>query len=522
MCRPCGKRFCIVNRLLYGDSRLLSADGVETMSDKIAVISMVKNESDIIESFIRYYAAFADCIIIADHNSDDGTWEIMEKLKAEYPFLITSRVEQMGYIQSEIMTNLMESVANDYRADWILPMDADEFLLSEGQDDVRIVLGNCSDNVLLLPWIDHEVPEACYDRKQCILNLPCRRAIKTRDMNKVIVRGDYIRNGAWRLKQGNHGLEAVTPNCDEPSYSACDDLVVAHFPFRSKEQYISKNVLGWLANVAAYSKHTHFAHHWKKAFDRIVAGDVTIPDIGESKELGCIVKEKIALKYPIDRKNAILGCVLHLSERVFNEYAVMKTLNNAPEVNLYMLVTDDFDALVVTVESLLKQTFTDWRLYLILPDDIDSEVENELNNIDDRISSVTKGSMYQYKGNFVKFLEPGVELNSSHLSDQLVPLINHADVDVSYSNGEKREGYIGVNTHGHNNCSGNNMIKLFRQHGYRLSGGISSFLFRELDAGLVLSDYIDGEKWQSASILENLLRDRFVYVEEAITLKVNS
>ena len=62
------------------------------MSEKIAVISMVKNEADIIESFVRYYATFADYIIIADHNSDDGTWEILEKLRDRLvPFLIEYR-----------------------------------------------------------------------------------------------------------------------------------------------------------------------------------------------------------------------------------------------------------------------------------------------------------------------------------------------------------------------------------------------------------------------------------------------
>ena len=45
------------------------------MSEKIAVISMMKNEADIVESFVRYYATFADCIIVADHNSNDGTWD---------------------------------------------------------------------------------------------------------------------------------------------------------------------------------------------------------------------------------------------------------------------------------------------------------------------------------------------------------------------------------------------------------------------------------------------------------------
>ena len=494
-------------------------DKERAMSEKIAVISMMKNEADIVESFVRYYAAFADCIIIADHNSNDGTWEILEMLKAEYPFLVTTTVEQMEYIQSEIMTSLMELAANEFLADWILPMDADEFLLSEVNDDIRTVLESCWDNVLLLPWVNHEVPEDCYDRSRFLLNQPCRRAVRPLDACKVIVKGDYIRNNTWRLQQGNHGLEAVAPNSNVPDYSDSKKLILAHFPFRSKEQYISKNALGWLTNIARFSKHTHFASHWKKEFDKIAAGDINIPDIGQSIEIGNIVKDLIPLKYSAIGGNNVLSYILKLSEKVFNEYAVMKALDHAPKINLYMIVNGDFDALAITMESLIKQTFTDWKLHLILLSGIDSEIIEALNNIDSRIKTVKLSYLCKCDWNFVKFLEAGVQMNCVHLANQIIPMINHSDVDVSYSNAEKREGYIVLNTNGHNCCEGNNMIELLRKNDYRLSGGIASFLFRELGAEFNPVNYINRDKWNAMAIIETFLANRFIYVEEEYTLK---
>ncbi len=44
---------------------------------------MVKNEMDIIESFVRHTLGFADLLIVADHKSTDRTREILESLQAE-------------------------------------------------------------------------------------------------------------------------------------------------------------------------------------------------------------------------------------------------------------------------------------------------------------------------------------------------------------------------------------------------------------------------------------------------------
>ena len=53
------------------------------MENKIAVITMVKNESDIIESFARHALSYADVLLVVDHNSTDETRKILELLQAE-------------------------------------------------------------------------------------------------------------------------------------------------------------------------------------------------------------------------------------------------------------------------------------------------------------------------------------------------------------------------------------------------------------------------------------------------------
>ena len=58
---------------------------------KIASISMVKNEADIIESFVRHTLRFVDVMYIIDHLSTDNTWIILNNLQAEGLPLILSR-----------------------------------------------------------------------------------------------------------------------------------------------------------------------------------------------------------------------------------------------------------------------------------------------------------------------------------------------------------------------------------------------------------------------------------------------
>ncbi|MDD6127049.1 MAG: glycosyltransferase family 2 protein [Veillonellaceae bacterium] len=65
---------------------------------KIVAISMVKNEMDIIESFVRHTLGFADLLIVADHKSTDRTREILESLQAEGLPLIIEDVAQARHV----------------------------------------------------------------------------------------------------------------------------------------------------------------------------------------------------------------------------------------------------------------------------------------------------------------------------------------------------------------------------------------------------------------------------------------
>ena len=89
----------------------------------IAAISMVRNEADIIESFVRHTLTFADRLFIGDHNSTDNTVKIIERLKSEgLPISVINLPDIIGHEQAEITTMLMEAAfevtTDGYTVNW--------------------------------------------------------------------------------------------------------------------------------------------------------------------------------------------------------------------------------------------------------------------------------------------------------------------------------------------------------------------------------------------------------------------
>ena len=216
------------------------------MAKKIIVVSMAKNEADIIESFVRYYMTFVDGMIIVDHNSDDDTGKILTKLQKDYPLLLVDQLKTIEHVQSEVMTNLVKIAANELNADWILPFDIDEFLIPKViGDDCRDIINKITDDVVSLDWVDHELVDTEHDMDKFLLSRLCNRSATMHTMKKVFLKGSFVRHNDIRLTQGNHGVRIQSEDGTEVLVPARrnPELVLAHFPFRSQGQYVSKILL---------------------------------------------------------------------------------------------------------------------------------------------------------------------------------------------------------------------------------------------------------------------------------------
>jgi hypothetical protein len=97
-------------------------------SPRVVSLSMVKNEQDIIEPFIRHNVRFLDCMIILDNASVDETRRIALDCAREFGNVVIADSEEFSYTQAERMTRLLHYCQSVFFADFVLLLDADEFL----------------------------------------------------------------------------------------------------------------------------------------------------------------------------------------------------------------------------------------------------------------------------------------------------------------------------------------------------------------------------------------------------------
>lgn len=95
---------------------------------KFEIISLVKNEEDIIENFIIYHKKIVDKITLIDNGSTDDTQEIIKKHK-DVNFFIKD-------VPFKLKANIINHFSQKSDCDIIIPMDADELIvLDESKDN---------------------------------------------------------------------------------------------------------------------------------------------------------------------------------------------------------------------------------------------------------------------------------------------------------------------------------------------------------------------------------------------------
>src|SRR5260370_20639544 len=95
---------------------------------RLAAVTTVRSECDIIESFTRHNAAFFDRLYILDHRSADATPVILRKLAAEGLPLALSRQDHGIFYQTPTLTHLIKRAFADPPWDFIIPLDSDQFV----------------------------------------------------------------------------------------------------------------------------------------------------------------------------------------------------------------------------------------------------------------------------------------------------------------------------------------------------------------------------------------------------------
>lgn len=206
---------------------------------KIAAVSLIKDECDIIELFIRVNAEWADHFFVLDNGSTDYTPHILRRLGEEgYPITVESD-PSIHYHQSRMTTRMVRKAMDAGAFDFVFPIDGDEFV-DDPEGFKRELDGLPKGKLAALEWMTL-VPNTGLAMTQDapLFGGFSRRRTELRGVKKVVLPGPLARTAT--VSMGNHGATGAD-NAELPQQPICTRL--AHVPVRSKEQIIAKTMIG--------------------------------------------------------------------------------------------------------------------------------------------------------------------------------------------------------------------------------------------------------------------------------------
>jgi Glycosyl transferase family 2 len=231
---------------------------------KLCGVAMVANESDIIEAFARHTLAFTDHLHIAFHNSYDSSREIVERLIDEGLGISHEVIDNPVFQRERLGCEVVQKAAARNRFDYILPLDADEFIAAQSRSVLEAELAAApADGALSLAWLSY-VPTQDDDPADPNPVARIRRRLPAPHphLRKVFFRGDLMqRFDDVILADGNHLL--LSRHGREIPERKAVGVHLAHYPVRSAAQIASKAVLGSIVRQVSPEFTDHQSRHWR-------------------------------------------------------------------------------------------------------------------------------------------------------------------------------------------------------------------------------------------------------------------
>lgn len=216
---------------------------------------LVKNEADIVEYTLRDYAKWCDKVIVTDNGSDDGTWEIVQRVAEECPNVIPYMQTREPFYES-----LRHYAFEEYGKEledgvdwWAIRMDADEFYR-----------GDIKDFLSKVPYRYKQVHAARVDfhlTKEDDFSLFTGEFLHDKELIK------YYRAGTWAevrfVRHSNNLKWKVNKRIPEPcGLTYPKQIQVLHYPHRSPEQLKRRLVERKIANEQNNAFHHVRSYDW--------------------------------------------------------------------------------------------------------------------------------------------------------------------------------------------------------------------------------------------------------------------
>ncbi|HEY4248767.1 MAG TPA: glycosyltransferase family 2 protein [Lacunisphaera sp.] len=201
---------------------------------RLVAVSIVKNEADIIEAFVRHTFVWVDYHLIFDHDSTDGTREILGQLQKEGLPLTLFSDDAPGHLQQFRSNHLSRLAAQDHGADWVVPLDGDEIFCGPDRSLLEKCLNDldsgCSASLPLLDYLTTTDDDPSLVNSVERLRYSRPQPSSTR---KILIPRPLALDGTVSAGKGNHALQRgaeILPDRPLPA-----DFHLAHLAQRSPQ-----------------------------------------------------------------------------------------------------------------------------------------------------------------------------------------------------------------------------------------------------------------------------------------------
>lgn len=237
---------------------------------KLWSFTTVKNEEDIIESFVRYNMNILDGMIISDNYSTDNTLTILKQLKNEGYNIDIIEDKNKTFDQVKRKNELLNYTYKKYNPDFTFPLDADEFIFTNNKGNPRKIIEKLDTKTLYRYKMKYYVLSG---KEKEGLFVPHRinnlRLIEeSEDYNYKCIVPKKIDIDKVYLAMGAHTI--FNESGKEIPSNMLNNLFIAHFPVRSKYQIMMKVILGRLNNARFNSRKDGNGFHQYAIIDEII------------------------------------------------------------------------------------------------------------------------------------------------------------------------------------------------------------------------------------------------------------